>query len=452
MRRRPVLIKGGAVSRRDAFVAIVGSAAGFGGGVAAVRAGSPDSGAKTAVVAASGAGGQFRATADYACDGRHDEQEIQQAIHACGDGGIVLLSPGTFYISGPIPLTSMITLQGAGRSTVLTATGTWKAGDGSDPGGVIEVADGRTHRTALRHVTIDGGEANALCKGIYYNVDAYRSDQPTGPDPVHVIEDVHVLRTGSVGVHLTGGTNRDTRVTGVRIFQAGSRVPAEGILLECYDSFVNHCESGAASGDGFRVTGANNRFTACKSWYSQRNGFHVAGVRNQFAACESQDNARHGFYLPTGPNSLVACHADSNGRPSGGTGGALFDGFHLPFSEAVQCVGCQSYDRREEGDASQRYGFYVGHGSRDCQIIGIARHNRTGPTGGDGLASPGTMVSVTGTGGVLRPASSPAAAPQATNTPAGLDPEFEIDEAAQLLRVRVRDAAGAVRTAELPLR
>ena len=201
------------------------------------------------------------------------------------------------------------------------------------------------------------------------------------------------------------------------------------------------------------MTGANNRFTACKSWYSERNGFHVAGVRNQFAACESQDNARHGFYLPTGPNSLVGCHADSNGRPKEGSGGgALFDGFHLPFSEAVQCVGCQSYDRREEGEASQRFGFFVGEGSRDCQIVGIARHNRKGPTGGDGLSAPGMLVSVTGIGGVPRLPSNPGNASLGADPPAGLNPEFEIDETGQVLRVRIRDAAGAARTAELPLR
>jgi hypothetical protein len=242
-------------------------------------------------------------------------------------------------------------------------------------------------------------------------------------------------------VHLTGGTNRSNVVTGVRVFGVGGSLPADGLLLECYDSFVANCESGAASGDGFRVRGANNRFTACKSWYSRRNGFHVDGVRNQFAVCESQDNERHGYYLPTGPNSLVGCLADSNGRPGEGGRPGEFDGFHLPFSEAVQCVGCQAYDRREEGKATQRYGFYVGGDSRDCQIIGIARHNVAGPAAGKGLASPGTLVSVTGSGTPSDLASRAPAAPQ---------PEFDIDEQRSVLRVRLRDSTGAIRTAELP--
>ena len=401
-RRHATESPGLAVGRRDVLIALVASAAGLGGGVAWTRdgprvesslAGRP---VGTAVVAASDASEELQAAADYVCAGQHDERKIQEAVESCGPGGMVLLSPGTFVISAPIRLTSAVALQGVGRATVLRATDIAKATDGSRPGGVVELATGSTHRTALRHVTIDGGEDKADCKGVYYNVDAYPSDQPTGPDPVHLIEDVHVLRTGSSGVHLTGGSHRSSVVTGVRVFSAGKGAQVPGLLLECYDSFFAQCESGASSGDGFRLAGTNNRITGCKSWYSQRNGFYVAGVRNQFAACESQDNARHGFYVEAGPNSLIGCHADSNSRPDAGGKRGAFDGFHLPYSEAVQCVGCQSYDRRESGESSQRYGFYVGDGSRDCQVMGIARHNVVGPTGGDGLKSPGTLVTVAG--------------------------------------------------------
>ena len=393
---------GGAIGRRDVLVALVASAAGLGGGVAWTRNGprieSSFSGRPvgTAVVAASDASEELKAAADHVCGGHNDQQTIQEAIASCGAGGMVLLSPGTFSISAPIRLTSAVALQGVGRATELRATDIAQATDGSRPGGVVELATGSTHRTALRHVTIDGGEEKAACKGIYYNVDSYPSDQPTGPDPLHLIEDVHVLRTGSVGVHLTGGSHRSSLVSGVRVFSAGKDMQVAGLLLECYDSFFAQCESGAASGDGIRLDGTNNRITGCKSWYSRRNGFHVAGVRNQFAACESQDNARHGFYVEAGPNSFIGCHADSNSRPDAGGQRGAFDGFHLPYSEAVQCVGCQSYDRRESGEASQRYGFYLGEGSRDCQVMGIARHNVTAPTGGAGLKSPGTLVTVAG--------------------------------------------------------
>jgi Right handed beta helix region len=393
---------GAVVGRRDVLVALVASAAGLGGGVAWTRNGnrieSSFSGRPvgTAVVAASDAADELKSAADFVCDGRHDQEKIQQAIERCGPGGMVLLSPGTFAISAPIRLTSAVALQGVGRATVLEATDIAQATDHSRPGGVVELASGSTHRTALRHVTIDGGEAKAACKGIYYNVDSYPSDQPTGPDPLHLIEDVHVLRTGSSGVHLTGGSHRSSLVTGIRVFSAGDSMPVPGFLLECYDSFFAQCESGAASGDGIRLEGSNNRITGCKSWYSRRNGFHIAGVRNQFAACESQDNARHGFYVEAGPNSFIGCHADSNSRPEAGGQHSTFDGFHLPYSEAVQCVGCQSYDRRESGGSSQRYGFYIGQGSRYCQVMGIARHNVAGPTGGDGLKSPGTLVTVAG--------------------------------------------------------
>ena len=402
-RRRRSGSPAGGIGRRDVLVALASSAAGLGGGVAWTRndppmasgSGVPPVG--TAVVAASDASKELQAAADYVCSGQRDERQIQQAIESCGPGGMVLLTPGTFMISRPIRLTSRVALQGVGRATVLRPSDLGEATDGSRPGGVIELENGSTHRTALRYLTIDGGPEQAACKGLYYNVDAFSSRQETGPDPLHIIEDVHVLRTAAPGVHLTGGSHRTSRMAGVRVFlTGGGAAPVPGLLLECYDSFLTDCDSGASSGDGIRLLGSNNRLTGCKGWYSRRNGFYVEGVRNQFAACESQDNARNGFYIAAGPNSFVGCHADSNSRPEAGGQRGAFDGFHLPFSESVQCVGCQSYDRREKGSATQRYGFYIGEGSRDCQVIGIARHNAVAPTGGDGVKSPGMLVTVAG--------------------------------------------------------
>lgn len=406
-RRRvaPVPPEGGRISRRDAFVGLIASATGVVGGVAwaksdaaGIIAGGAPARAQTILVAAADASGSVQEQADVVCTGGNDERDINDAVEACGpSGGMVLLSPGTFAVSGAVLLRDMVTLLGAGRSTVLRASGTWGGPDGGSIGSVLTLHNGATHRTALRHLTIDGNKEHADCKGVFYDVNAYPTDRPDGPDPVHVIDDVHVVNTGSVGMHLTGGTSRSNMVTGVRVFGAGRTVQAEGLLIECYDSFFAQCESGAATGDGIRVIGANNRLTGCKSWYSQRNGFYIDGVRNQLAACESQDNARHGYIVMAGPNSLVGCHADSNSRPEAGGGSrGEFDGFHLPFTEAVQLVGCQAYDRREGGDASQRHGFYVGEESRDCQIVGIARHNVGEGLAGPGLRSPGMILSVTG--------------------------------------------------------
>jgi hypothetical protein len=356
------------------------------------------------LVAASDASEAVREMADYRCDGKDDQKEINAAITSCGSaGGTVLLSPGRFVISGAVRLRSLVALVGSGRATVLRASGTWPDGRGSSPGAVVELADGITHRTALRHLTVDGNKDEATCKGLLYALDSYPNDRPGGPDPTFVVDDVHVIDTASVGVHLTGGTNRSGIVSRVRVFGAGDAHPAEGFLVEAFDALIVQSESGAASGDGFRVVGANNRFSDCKSWYSRRSGFNIDGVRNLLTACEAQDNARHGFLVSTGPNTLTGCHADSNSRPAAHAGpdsevNNRYDGFHLPFSEAVQIVGCQSFDRREGGTASQRHGFFVGAGSRDCQIIGIARHNVSGGVGGEGLTAPGMNVMVTGDG------------------------------------------------------
>jgi len=75
------------------------------------------------VVAANGAPTHVKAQADYTCDGTNDHVEIQAAIDALpATGGKVLLTEGTFNIETSLTLDSYQTLQGMGRSTILTTT------------------------------------------------------------------------------------------------------------------------------------------------------------------------------------------------------------------------------------------------------------------------------------------------------------------------------------------
>jgi parallel beta-helix repeat protein len=77
----------------------------------------------TFVVAASNSMVQDKAMADYVCDGVNDHVEIQAALDALpASGGEVKLLDGTYNIEVALVLDSYQTLQGQGRSTILTTT------------------------------------------------------------------------------------------------------------------------------------------------------------------------------------------------------------------------------------------------------------------------------------------------------------------------------------------
>jgi hypothetical protein len=75
----------------------------------------------TYTVAASNAPDAIKASANYLCDGVADDVQIQAAITALSTlGGVVSLSPGTFYCSSPITIDAQsVMLMGQGASTTI---------------------------------------------------------------------------------------------------------------------------------------------------------------------------------------------------------------------------------------------------------------------------------------------------------------------------------------------
>ena len=71
------------------------------------------------IVAAKDSPGKKRA--DYTCDGKNDQAEIQKAIDALpASGGVVELLEGTFNFGNEVEITkNNVTIKGAGKSAVL---------------------------------------------------------------------------------------------------------------------------------------------------------------------------------------------------------------------------------------------------------------------------------------------------------------------------------------------
>ena len=357
-------------------------------------------GIQSILVAAADAPEPLRNVAHYLCDGLDDQIEINQAIHDLGlVGGLVQLSEGTFQCSGAIRLNARIALFGKGRATVLKAFGTWSAFDGSSPGALIEPSSDTIEKTMVSLLMLHGNRygGQADVKGVYYNITS-KSEFEEGPDAAHYFSDLYIALTKQHGFHITGEFMRGGIINSVRVFNVGQEGEsvAHGFLVECPDNFFNQCESGSSTGNGFYVDSANLHFVNCKSWFSDLSGWQIRKPRGLFSACAAQDNAQHGFYITTGPTSLVGCHADSNSWNSDEPA-AEFDGFHIPWGNRIQLIGCSAYDKNEGGRGNwQRYGFYLGGSAAHCQIIGTAQDNASDLTGGNGITSGANTVMVTG--------------------------------------------------------
>lgn len=345
------------------------------------------------LVAAVDAPSRVKRAADFVCTGTDDHLQINQAIDELGAvGGQVQLSQGTFYCASAVRLKRLTTLFGRGRSTVLKAVGTWPSFDGSEAqGGVIEPDSVSTDKTLVGYLTIDGNQyQGADVQGIYYHITTQGANW-FGPDAGHYFTDVYILKTRRHAFHLAGGRMRATKVSRVRLFDTGSDdvTIAHGFYLDSPDGFFSMCESGGSTGHGFFVEGSNLHFTNCKSWFSKLNGWNITKPRGQYSSCEAQDNRQHGFYITAGPNSLVGCHADSNSWNAPNPESS-FDGFHIPWGQRIQLVGCAAYDKGESSHNGywQRDGFFIGNSAQNCQILGVAADNtRAAVTGGTNAAN-----------------------------------------------------------------
>lgn len=123
----------------------------------------------TYVVAASDSPAHVKAQADYVADGTADNVEIQAAIDALpAGGGTVLLTEGTFTIAngGSIYVRSYLTLEGMGKSTVLTLV------NGANATPVItNTIDTAYTQVTVTNLRIEGNSASTTgaVNGIYFN-------------------------------------------------------------------------------------------------------------------------------------------------------------------------------------------------------------------------------------------------------------------------------------------
>lgn len=252
--------------------------------------------------------------------GATDNTAIQALIDtatAGGDGGIVQLRAGTYYVTG-LQMKPMVTLRGAGwRTVVRAAAGTANAVIGSPASGTLYGAE-------VSDLTVYGARASTTSDGINLTLSTAGQPQLTAvglADAVNRVRNCAVLYAGRDGIvlgvgsiHVTG--EGENMAQGCYVLGSGRY----GMNLSGFDLNVWNCTVGASTQHGVVITANNIRVYNTKSWFAGRNyypagsidtigsgassydGFYIGqnlGGSNaiQLSGCQSQDNGRYGLNL-----------------------------------------------------------------------------------------------------------------------------------------------------------
>jgi len=268
------------------------------------------------VVAANGAPTHVKAQADYVCDATDDHVQIQAAIDALpATGGKVLLTEGTFNIESSITLDSYQTLQGMGRSTILTTTTadldiiTAIGGSGTEKVG-ITIAD----------LQVDGGAGSISDCGIYFEYVDYSLIQnvysrrhaatPGGTvwSGIYLLNSdfnqiiASVWRNNVYGIYLEGSNNNST---------IGNICQENEDGINLYDSSSNTITDNICEGNayGIYLSGGSNNANTISSNKCQGNnyeGVYLDGANNNTILDNTcQGNGCCGIYLGGSNNNIV---------------------------------------------------------------------------------------------------------------------------------------------------
>jgi len=299
----------------------------------------------------------------------------------------VMLSEGTFSVSGTITVPQGRTLQGSGNpATEIRAIS----------GITSRILYATADKITICDLFVNGNGQGSNVVGIEVNVSSNSGffSQQTN-EACTVLHDIQIDGNTGDGVVMSGYYNRDSKLYNIDVHNSGG----DGFYITCPDGTLSQCVAGTPGGHGFIFDGAANwRAVNCKAWYSDGCGWIIgastATARIGLIGCEAQDNEQAGFrILRSNAPMLTGCVADSNSNTSGNAG--VYSGFEVycTGSSATGAYvgggavlsGCIAYDKSEGGRGyRQAYGFRFGQGLRYATAMGCgtgdndAHHNATG--------------------------------------------------------------------------
>lgn len=299
----------------------------------------------------------YGATGDGSTDDTGAVQDAIDAADAAG-GGTVIFPEGTF-LTGPLTVGSLTTLQGhPTMSSILKL----KA---SSSGAHISLKDDTTQEVGVRHLYINGNSANQ--SNANDGIDFTNTSSLINPSVIssqdchHNIHNVYVTNTKGNGLTLAG--RGATHVSQSFFYFAGGH----GVDLGAFDCYFANVTTGSTDGHGFYLNGAgfNNNLIGCKAFLADTDGFHLAGVQgNRLAGCCAQGNGNNGYQLSNAiDNTLETCTAMDNNYTSSGAQGV---GFYLSSNSLRNRISGSAFD--DQGSPTQVAALYTTPGAQNNQI------------------------------------------------------------------------------------
>lgn len=342
------------------------------------------------------------------CDGTADDVQIQAAIdHAYNVvgsdlGGLVALSPGTFWLADNTPVIhkNRVRVVGAGHGSTIVRPedpSAWTAVLFDRPGNTNSVTWGRPlwdmylddadgkGPAELSHLTLHGGGDNAggrLCGLRVYQEGGNSHDHPiSGPDIMHLVHHIAVSQVTDVGVwvpgHTTGGSSsNDTQAChfhDIRVFHTGGH----GFCMGGADGYFSSIDVGSTGNRnwgqdayGIMVDGGNHHIWHSKAWYSKRAGvtgpslsgvgWHLNTTRCLLNHVEAQEQANHGFYFRLYRGNATGLMAHSSGTDFSGGRDPQSDAAGIAMHQGVGDIFLTGYcfNQGPASKDSMRWGFY----------------------------------------------------------------------------------------------
>lgn len=355
-------------------------------------------------VAASDAPSDWKAHADYVCDGTDDHVQINQACLDAKGGGMVLLSPGHFN-GGQLVTQERVWLRGVGLGTQYVL----KNGVNADglvnyvsPDNVVANAE----FIVVSDFWLDCNKANQTAgRGIYFNV------LPTGTkatndlnfDPHNRVENVLISNTWGDG--FAADSRSETRLRNVWVMQANGNG-----FVPSYDTFIDGCTADNVGLRGFYFKHSSVRCVNSKAFYSGQvtstlgNGFNVEGTFGVvIAGCEAQDNKASAILLDTAYGCNVQMSADSNSTRGVGSSPAIDiwgGGNHI--------IEATCTERKADGtNAYQQHALRIRNASKGSRID-LQHYGQPGVTVGTAIDSgstdiAGNVVNINAMGATVTP-------------------------------------------------
>jgi len=297
-------------------------------------------------VASSSAPAWMVKQAQYVCDGTADDVQIQQAVDAA-NGGLVILSPGTFSVSSSIELDDSTSLMGAGiNSTVLQLANNANTNVLRSP----SAATGNVYFVTVKNLAIYGNKTNnSSGRGIYMKF-----------AHTWLIEDVFIKDTAEHGVDIvaTGTSNialnnwfKNCRIqdtaSGQYNIVFGSYAPNNHVLNCIFGSSTAQAAVGLLNDE--------TTFIGCHISGAGTNGIKISGSNNIITGNFVEASTSDGIVVDDG---VSGNRIENNVIFNSGYGGAAgtYSGIKVS-GQKTAIIGNRMFDR--QGTKTQDYGIYI---------------------------------------------------------------------------------------------